>query len=155
MILGLILLSVCNLLAPIGAFFMFKRYLDHKQAAVEAQLRAVVLDWIQPTEDGKQSKFAEMLDAGGAIVGRAAAKSIMLQLNQANTSVTQTANGIADPLEAHSNPIAALMSGGKRGKGAALARLAQLLAPMLTGSTGSNSNHGEHGAPSKGSPFSL
>jgi len=131
-----ILLGVCQILAPFGAFFVLRWYIERKQTALEEWAEAAVHEWIDQPEPGKPSKVAEMIGMAGGIVGTSAAKSIMFQLNQQNTSVTQVANSIADPLAARQNPLTALLGGGRKGKNAAVLRLAELIGPMLGGGNG-------------------
>lgn len=131
LIVAAILLGLCQILGLVGLGWFLRVYFDRKQAEIEARLEGTLREWVTPAEEGKPSKFAEVLGGMGAVVGQAAARSIMSSLGADKAHVARAANGISDELEAQSNPIMALLSGGKRGKGAALQRLAELIMPML------------------------
>lgn len=113
------------------------------------QLEAQLHSWLEPQgqDRDKPSKLAEALATGGEIIGAAAARSIMASLNADKSHVARVANGLSDELQGQQNPILGLLAGGKRGKGAAIARLGQMLLPMLGGGLGQgpNTQHGDSG----------
>jgi hypothetical protein len=150
---ALILLGICQILAPFGAFFVLRWYIEWKQSEIETRIETTLHQWIDQPAPDKPSKLAETLGAVGAVVGSTAAKSLMLSAQQQSSSLAQVANGIADPLAAQLNPLVALLGGGRRGKNSAVLRLAELLGPMLSGSGApKNGNHSDK--PNQGS-FSL
>lgn len=149
MVFALIFVGFSSILSPICAFLVFRRYLEQKQSEIEQRLDAAVRDWITPPEEGKLSKLGIAMDAIGTVVGSAAARSLQAQIAQTNSAVANVANGLSAEANAARNPLAMLASGGKRGKGAALARLVELIGPMLGGGGGSPGNNG--GKP----PFNL
>jgi len=131
MLICLILLVFCQLCATLSAFWLLPRYLNRKQAEIEAKAEEVVRSWAESPKPGEPSKIALLLDSMGTVVGSAAARSLMLHLNQTVSSTAMVANGESAPLQAQQNPLLGLLMGGKRGKGAAVMRLAELLGPML------------------------
>jgi len=136
MLIAVILLGICQIAALFSSVYLVRRYVEAKQAQFEAKLA----DLVTPPSEGKPSKLSLIVDAAGTVIGSAAARSLMATLQQRNSSVAQVANGQADLLQAQANPLLALLSGGKRGKGAAVQRLAELLGPMLFGGQGIKSN---------------
>lgn len=106
-------------------------YVERLRASYEARLLAMVHSWIDVGPDGSPSQLAAVVDAMGAVVGRAAAQSIMASISAGESHVSRVAGGLADELQGRQNPILGLLAGGRRGKGAAVARLAELLGPML------------------------
>lgn len=140
-ILAAIILGCIQILGFVGLSWSLRLYFDRKQAEIESRIDATVRGWMEPTEDGKMSKFGELLDAAGSVIGRAAAHSIMGALSSQDGKAARLANDLSANVEAKQNPIMALLAGGKRGKGAAVMRLAELLGPMLSRSGGSGSNH--------------
>jgi hypothetical protein len=77
-----------------------------------------------------------MLDGMGTVVGSAAAKSLMASLKQTAGATANVANSVSDQLQAQGNPLLAMLTAGKRGKGAAVLRLAEMLGPMFAGKNG-------------------
>jgi hypothetical protein len=143
MVFALIFVGFSSILSPLCAFLVFRRYLEQKQSEIEQRLEAGVRDWITPPEEGKLSKLGIAMDAIGTVVGSAAARSLQAQIAQTNSAVANVANGLSAEANAARNPLAMLASGGKRGKGAALARLVELIGPMLGGTgAGSGGNNG-------------
>jgi hypothetical protein len=132
MVTAVILLALCTLLAPFGAFFVFRLYLNRKQAEIEGRLEDLARVWLVPPAPDQPHKLAEAVNQVGLIIGSAAARSLLASVKQDASSVAQVANGISDGVEAQHNPLKALISGGKRGKGAALLRLAELIGPMIS-----------------------
>jgi hypothetical protein len=130
-IVAIVLLAFCTVTAPFGAFFLLRRYIEHKQAEIEGRVESALKDWMKPGENNTLSQFGQVMDAVGSVVGSAAARSIMASLSQVKSSEAQVANGISSQIEAHQNPIMALLTGGKRGQGAAVRRLAELFGGML------------------------
>jgi len=104
-------------------------------------------EWFDHAE-GEPHKAAQVLDASGAVVGSAAARSIMASLNAEKSHVARVAGGMADELQSQQNPLLGLLAGGKRGKGAAVMQLAQLLGPVLMGGS-----HNGNGTGSSGSEY--
>lgn len=130
------------------AFSIFlKRLLTSKQEAIETHISETIQDWIRLQGENRDqpSKLAMMLDGMGAVVGSAAARSLMASVKAGTVGENAMANTQASFIEAQQNPILALLQGGKKGKGAAVMRLAQLLGPMLSGS---GNGHAESSGPS-------
>ena len=127
-----------------GACLLLKRILNAKQAEIEAKLENALRDWTEAQPDGKPSKLGLMLDATGAVVGSAAARSLMATMKQSAGADTHLANGVSDQLQAESNPLLGLLANTKRGKGAALMRLASLVGPLLNPS-GPSQAEGKNG----------
>ncbi len=141
-----LLLGFSQILAVLALSRMIRRIINAKQAEIEARAEAALHKWLDAQEGGKPSKMAEVLDAGGTVIGLAAARSIMGALSAEKSHTARAANGMADEIVGAQNPILGLLSGGKRGKGAALARLAEVLGPMLMGGR----PNGDNGAQSSG-----
>jgi hypothetical protein len=107
--------------------------LNAKQAEIEAKAEKALHDWMDPGEGNTPSKFAQVVDATGSVIGSAAARSIMASLNAEASHTARAANTATDLLQAQANPIMGLLAGGKRGKGAAIQRLMDTVGPMLMG----------------------
>jgi hypothetical protein len=146
-VIAALLLGLSQILAVLALSRMIRRIINAKQAELEARAEAAMHKWLDAQEGGKPSKMAEVLDAGGTVIGLAAARSIMGALSAEKSHTARAANGMTDEIIGGQNPILGLLSGGKRGKGAALARLAEVLGPMLMGG---NKNGGDNGAQSSG-----
>lgn len=131
MILTVILLMICQVITTLGACLLLRHFFNAKQADIEARAERALRDWVEAPEPGKPSKLAAALDAMGAVVGSAAARSLMASVKQDASSITKVANGAIDELAGQQNPLLGLLAGGKRGKGAAVLRLAEMLGPML------------------------
>lgn len=142
---GLIFVGACQALCILGAVFLLKRWAERKQAEIEDRIGAALHAWVDPQGEGKPSKAAEALDAMGAVVGAAAARTIMGSLAAESSHTSRAANTLADIAQGQANPVLGLLSGGKRGKGAALARLAEILGPMLQSNQGNNHEQGTAG----------
>jgi hypothetical protein len=148
----IILLIAIQILTPICVFLTIRRYIESKQAETEHRIEAALHDWIDPTPDGKPSKLAVSAEAIGAVIGSAAARSIMSNLAQLKSSEAQAANGIAGGLEAQQNPLLAIIGTTRKGKGAAFQRLIGYLGPMLMGK---GNGTGGGSPPSQQGSFSL
>ena len=135
MILTVVLVGVCQIITMLGCVLLLRRIINAKQAELEAKAERMLRDWVESPEEGKPSKLGVTLDAMGAVVGSAAARSLMASIKQDASSMAKVANGAADVLQAQQNPIMGLL-GGKRGRGAAVMRLAELLGPMLASNKG-------------------
>jgi hypothetical protein len=131
MILAAVLLGLCQILTMFGLCLFLRHFFNAKQAEMEAKAERALRDWVEAPEAGKPSKLALALEAAGAVVGSAAARSIMGNLKQDASSMAKVANGVSDELSGRANPIMGLLTGGKRGKGAAVMRLAEMLGPMF------------------------
>lgn len=134
MIVAVILLAVCQLAGGILAGILVSRKLDRIRTETRTELLRILTDWTHQPEAGKPSKAAELVDMIGAVIGSAAARSIMGSLKADDSHAAAAANRIADGIQGHQNPLLGLLTGGKRGKGAAVARLAEMLGGMLGGS---------------------
>jgi hypothetical protein len=110
---------------------MIRRIINAKQAELEARAEETIRHWVEPQEGNKPSRFAEVLDMAGAVVGQAAARSIVASLMGSKGKALQEAGGLVDQMTSEQNPILGLLQGGKRGRGTALTKLAELLGPML------------------------
>jgi hypothetical protein len=152
-LIALVLLIVCQITVPIGAAIALRRWAERKQAEIEQRIEAAVHEWTDAPGPGLPSKAAETVSLCGEIIGRSAAKSIKQSFTQESTALTQVTNGIVEPIEAQANPLITLMTGGRRGKNAAIFRLAQILGPML-GNKGGGNGAGA-GQPPAQSSFSL
>lgn len=133
MIVAAILLGVCQIITMLGGVLLLRRLINAKQAELEEKAERALRDWVESPEAGKPSKLAVTLDAAGAVIGSAAARSLMASLKQDASAQAHVANGMVETLQAQQNPVLGLLAGGKRGKGAAVMRLAELLGPMLAG----------------------
>lgn len=130
-----------NLLGLLGLALAARWYLEAKQRALEERINDVIREWAEPGPNNTPSKVAEVLDSAGVIVGNSLARTIMASLRTDSSHVARQANNAADLVQAQQNPILGLLAGGRRGKGAAVARLAELLMPMLT--RASNGGHSD------------
>jgi hypothetical protein len=146
MVLAAILLGICQFASAFTLFLLFRFLMKSKQAELERRFEQAVREWTYQPEPDKPSKLAVLVDSIGAVIGSAAARSLMASVKQDASSVAHVANGLSDQAQAQINPLAALITGGKRGKGAALLRLAEIIGPMLAKQTGSNGG-GESVAP--------
>jgi hypothetical protein len=144
MIIAAILLGICQIVTVFGACWMLRRFFNAKQAEIEAKAEAALRSWIelQGENHDQPSKLALVLDSAGAVVGSAAARSLMASLKQSTSAPAQVANGIAEPMLAQQNPLLAMLTTGKRGKGAAVLRLAEMLGGVL--GKPSDSGNGSH-----------
>lgn len=135
-----LLLCVCQIVTTFGAVLLIRRILNAKQAELEARAETALRVWValQGENHDQPSKLALMLDGMGTVVGSAAARSLLSSLKQTTSAQAHVANGVSDQLLAQSNPLLAMLTAGKRGKGAAVMRLAEMLGPMLSGVTKSN-----------------
>lgn len=156
MILTVVLLGICQILTAVCVLWLGMTLLDRwaarKQRILEERLLHAIHEWVdaQPPDDKgnpRPSKLAEAAALLGQIVGSAAARSLMASVKQDASSVSQVAGSMADQLQAQTNPLMALMGGGKRGKGSAVLRLAEMLGPMLAGKNNGN------GATDRGSEY--
>jgi phage-related protein len=111
-------------------------------------------DWTDQPAPDKPSKLAEVAETLGAVVGSAMARSIMASLSADKSHASRVANGLTDELQGAQNPILGILQGGKRGKGAAIARLGQMILPMLSGKMGQG-NHGDGSRGSSPKSFTL
>jgi len=127
MLIALALLQICQIATLLTSVLLIRRYVEKKQCQFEEKLA----DLVTPPSEGAPSKLSLMIDAMGSVVGSAAARSLLATLQQRNSSVAQVANGQADLIQSQTNPLLTVLTGGKRGKHAAVARLAELLGPML------------------------
>jgi hypothetical protein len=123
---------VCQVVCFGGFLLLLRRIINAKQAEYAAKADAAFRKWFVAEEEGKPSKAALILDAAGAVVGSAAARSIMASLNTDKGHAARAANGIADEMIAQQNPLLGILTGSKRGKGAAVQRLAEMIGPMLS-----------------------
>lgn len=152
MILAIVLLAICALLSPFASLYLLKRYAESKQAEIEARIEDAIHVWIDKSPDGKSSKLAEAAEALGTVIGQGAARSLMTSFAQAKSSEGVVANTMADGLQVQQNPLLALMTNTRRGKGAAVERLVGLLGSMFSGGGPKNGGHSD--TPRQGS-FSL
>jgi hypothetical protein len=129
MIITALLLVISQIVTVFGVCWMLRRFFNSKQAEIEAKAEAALRSWIelQGENHDQPSKLALILDSAGAVVGSAAARSMMASLKQSTSAPAQVANGIAEPMLAQQNPLLAMLTTGKRGKGAAVLRLAEML----------------------------
>lgn len=106
---------------------------------IHDRLQALAAEWVTPPAEGQPHKLAQLISAAGEVIGASAARSIMASLNADKSHVARVANGLVDEAQGAANPLLGLLAGGKRGKGAAMARLVEMIGPMLAGqSHGSN-----------------
>lgn len=142
LLLAACLLAGCQLLAAIGACWWISRLVSRKQRELEDRIRDLVTDWTVPPAEGKPHKLAELLSVVGAVVGQAAAHSIMASLNAEKSHLAKVANGLSDEIQGQQNPLIGLLAGGKRGKGAAVAQLMRLIGGGLAGGAPEQSRPG-------------
>jgi len=140
-IVAVLLLGFCQLVGCYCLSLLIRRAINAKQAEIEARAEAALHEWLDPGPDGGASKGAKVLDAAGAVVGSAAARSIMSALNAEKSHTARAANGLSDVIQAEQNPLLGLLAGGKRGKGAAIAKLGQLLQGMYSGGNSGGDGH--------------
>ena len=126
-ILGFLGVIVTLVLSAVGVVW----YVGRMRSDYEARLQSVVHSWCDPGSNGAPSRLANVVDAMGTVLGRAAAQSIMASMSASDSHVARVAGGLADEAQGRQNPLLGLLAGGRRGKGAAVARLAELLGPML------------------------
>lgn len=131
---AVVLLAICQIAAGILAGILVNRRIDRIRAEIRTEIARILTEWTSQPDEGKPSKLAELVDMIGAVIGSAAARSIMATLNADQSHAARAANTLADGIQAQQNPLLGLLTGSKRGKGAAVARLAQLLGGMFTGS---------------------
>jgi hypothetical protein len=140
------LLGVCQIAGAIVAGLLIRRYI----ARLRSEISTAIADLVNQPAPDQPSKLAAIIDMAGAVIGSAAARSIMASLSADKSHAANVANGVADKLQAHQNPLLAILAGGKRGKNAGVLRLAEMLGPLLGGSgpaqgqlpLSSGSNHG-------------
>lgn len=135
-LLPVVLLALTQVLCFAGLAVFLRWLLNAKQREIEQKLDAAMRQWLESPEEGKPSKLAELLYTAGQVVGQSAANSIMRSLDSDKGHIARVANGVADGIEGSQNPILGLLSGGKRGKGAAVKRLGELLMGMFSGGGG-------------------
>jgi hypothetical protein len=142
MIVAVILLCLCQIVTTFAAVLMLRRIINAKQAELEWRAEKALQSWIAMQGDNKDqpSKLAMMLDGMGAVIGSAAARSLMASLKQSASAPAQVAGGVSDQLMAQGNPILAMLTAGKRGKGAAVLKLAEMLGPMFASKNGSSAD---------------
>jgi hypothetical protein len=140
MVMCTILLCVAEIVGFVAFAWLIRMYADRKQAEIERRIDTVIHAWGDPQGEAhdQPSKLAQLLDALGAVVGLAAARSIMGALSTQDGHLARQANNLADQVVAQQNPLLGLLSGGRKGKGAALRHLAEVLGPMLMGSGGNH-----------------
>jgi hypothetical protein len=141
--LALTSLGISQIIAALVGFFMLRRYAEQKQAEIEHRITETVAAWVAPGPDKTPSQLSQMISSAGGVIGTAAAHSIMYTLAARDGQAGKVASGLADELQAKSNPIYGLLSGGKRGKGAAVNRLAEILGPMLAPMLSGKNGEGE------------
>jgi len=132
MVVALALVGLAPFLSVLLAYHLFTRAISIKQAELENRIQKTIATFVSSPEPGKPSPLGEILDSVGVVVGSAAARNIMKSLGGADGRAGIQAEAISGQLQAEQNPLVGLLSGGKRGKGAALMRLAELLGPMIT-----------------------
>jgi hypothetical protein len=128
------LVIVCAVLASlVQAIIMLMGInwmIGRERKRISGILGALQHEWLEHAE-GQPHKLSQAIEAMGAVVGSAAARSIMASLNADASHAARAANIASDGIEGARNPLLGLLAGGKRGKGAAVLRLAELLGPML------------------------
>lgn len=142
MLVACALMMLCQCIYFIGLYWLITRWAERKQRDIERRVDAVIKDWTTPEAEGQPHKFARLVYSIGETVGQAAARSLSAQVKADASHTARVANGIADNLEAQSNPILSMVSGTARGKGAAMRRLTELLLPMLAGAAQPKPNNG-------------
>jgi hypothetical protein len=140
LILAVVSIGLCQIFALFYVAFSLKRYAEAKQADIERRLIETIADYVNSPDPKTPSKLALIVHQLGLVIGSSAAQSLRASLSQESSALTHVANGAIDQLQGQQNPILALLSGGKRGKGSAIIKLAGMLQGML----GSN-NHGGSG----------
>lgn len=66
-------LGICHILGVAALSLLIRREINAIQADIKQQAEEVLHKWLDPQAEGKPSRFAELLDAGGTVVGAAAA----------------------------------------------------------------------------------
>jgi hypothetical protein len=149
----LILLIACTILSPLLTIALFRRFFEAKQAEITQEIVTLVHLWVDPTPDGKASKVALYAEALGECVGSSAARSLVRTAQQLKSSESVVVNGIQAKLEAEDNPIMDLLTGSRRGKGAAFERLVGMASKYFTQHKSNGGDPGS-GQPTQSS-FSL
>lgn len=138
------ILALCQALTVVLACRWLSVMVQRKQTDIETRIRDLVQDWTTPPAEGKPHKLAELLSVMGAVVGQAAAGSIMASLSAEKSQVARVANNLSDEIIGQQNPILGLLAGGKRGKGAAVGQLMKLLGGALGNRpAGANGDQGQ------------
>lgn len=148
MILAAVVLGIVQVLCTISVCIFLRHFFQAKQAELEQRAEEMLHLWVDAPAPDKPSKLAEVVGAVGEVVGRTAAQSIMASLSAGQSHVARAANSMADEVQGAQNPILGLLTGGKRGKGAAIAKLAQVLGPAIFGgAAGAGAGTGDNGQP--------
>lgn len=140
-VVAVVLLCGCQIAGGILAGILVSRQIRRTKTEVRTEISQILVEWTTPAGEGKPSKAAELVDMIGAVIGSAAARSIMAQFNADASHAARAANTAADNIEAARNPLLSILTGTKRGKGAAVARLAEMLGGMFTGSGAGQQMH--------------
>lgn len=136
----LILLILSTLLSPFALFYLLQRYFEAKQATLLQDIETLKHQWFSPGPNGTPSPIQSTMGDLGAVVGSAAARSIMASLKQVKSSEAVVANSLADGIQAQVDPLALLIGSTRRGgKGAAIERLVGFLREAFKGSGNSGS----------------
>lgn len=118
-----VLQSICVL---VGLSWLIRR----EKRALSARMAAIAEEWLVAPE-GQKHKLGQALDAAGADIGSAVARSIMASIGAERSHVTRVANGMLDEAQGNANPVLGLLAGGKRGKAAGIMQLAELVGSVL------------------------
>jgi hypothetical protein len=149
---SLLLILAQSLLFGAG-FLLIRAALIRKQQEIEQRVSETIHSWIDAEGDGKPSKLAVTLEAMGAVVGSAAARSLMASIGADGAHMAKAANNVSDQIEAQTNPLGMLLKGGRRGKGAAIDRLSGLVMQLFQNSSGGG--NGNTPTPPPQQSFSL
>ena len=153
MLIAIFCVLSCQLLAWPVILWLAVRYLDRKQADIEARASELVRSWLASPAENQPSELAKVVSALGEVIGGSAARVIAASFGAGESQLARQANKASDLLEAQVNPIMALLTGNKRGKGAALARLGEVLNSWLN--KGGPTTPSDNGAKPVQKTFSL
>lgn len=139
------LLCVCQFAAALLVLWGISRIIERQKAELSARARAALEEWLVPEAEGQPHKLAQLVAAMGEVIGSSAARSIMASLSADKSHVARVANGMTDELQGVQNPLVGLLAGGRRGRGAAVARLTQMLGAMFNNLGGQSNSPGSNG----------
>lgn len=129
----LVLCAVCvQTLVIIGGGILAAVWIRREKRALQTRLE----EWFIPPAEGQSSRISQAIEAAAALIGSAAARSIMATLRADKSHVQRVVNNLTEEGEASANPLMAMLTAGGKGKGSSLGKLASMLAPMLAGMVG-------------------
>lgn len=141
MLIVAIMLCLCQFLGFVAFAWLLKVFLDRKQAEIERRVSSHIRYWIEAPSEDTPSPLARLWESASVVMGRVMAQSIMASLSAEASHAARAANSAADELQGRANPLLGLLSGGKRGRGAAVARLGEMLMAYMSGAPSGSNGH--------------